>query len=57
MKNDKSSDNDDLTKEFYEIFWEEIKTVSNSIRKSFLTEELNTSQKQALIKLIAKQDR
>ena len=45
------------SQEFYEIFWEEIKTVSNSIRKSFLTEELNTSQKQALIKLIAKQDR
>ena len=51
MKNDKSPDNDGLKKEFYETFWEEIKThFSNSIRKSFLTEELSTSQKQAVIK-------
>ena len=51
MKNDKSPDNDGLKKEFYETFWEEIKThFSNSIRKSFLTEELSTSQKQGIIK-------
>ena len=40
MKNDKSPGNDGLTKKFYETFWEEIKMpFSNSIRKSFLTEE------------------
>ena len=55
MKNDKSLGNDGLTREFYEIFWEEIKTpFSNSIRKSFLTEELSTSQNQTVIKLIEK---
>ena len=55
MKNDKSPGNDGLTKKFSETFWEEIKTpFSNSIRKSFLTEELSTSQKQAVIKLIEK---
>ena len=43
------------SQEFYETFWEEIKTpFSNSIRKSFLREELSTSQKQAVIKLIEK---
>ena len=58
MKNDKSPGNNGLTKEFCETFWEEIKTpLSNSIRKSFLTEELSTSQKQAVIKLIEKKDR
>ena len=58
MKNDKSPGNDGLTKEFYETFWKEIKTLfSNSIRKIFLTEELSTSQRQAVIKLIDKDKR
>ena len=58
VKNDKSLGSDGITKEFYETFWEEIKTpLSNSIRKSFLTEELSTSQKQTVIKLIEKKDK
>ena len=57
MKNDKSAVYDGLTKEFYETFWEKIKTpFSNSIRKSFLTEELRTSQRQVVIKTIEKKD-
>ena len=58
MKNDKSAGYDCLTKEFYETFWEEIKTpFSNSIRKSVLTEELRTSQRQVVIKIIEKKDK
>ena len=50
MKNDKSPGNDDLTKEFYETLWNpflQFKTI-------FLIEELSTSQKYAVIKLIEK---
>ena len=55
MKNDKSLGNDGLAKELYETFWEEMKTpFSNSIQKSFLTGELSTLLKQAVIKLIKK---
>ena len=40
MKNDKSAGNDGLTKEFLEPFGNKLKHFfSNSIRKSFLTEE------------------
>ena len=36
MPNNKSPENDGLTKEFYEIFWEEIKIpLCNSITKSY----------------------
>ena len=58
MKNDISPGNDGYTKEFYESFWEEIKIhFSNSVQKSFLTEELSIPQKQAVIKLIEKMTR
>ena len=58
MKNDKSPGNDGITKEFYEFFWDDIKNLlSDSIKKSFISGELSTSQKQAVIKLIEKKDR
>ena len=58
MKNDKSPRNDGITKEFYEFFWGDIKnSLSDSVKKSFISGELSTSQKQAVIKLIEKKDR
>ena len=58
MKNDKSPGNDGITKEFYEFFWDDIKnSLSNSIKKCFISGEQSTSQKQAVIKLIEKKDR
>ena len=57
MKNDKSPGNDRITKGFYELFWDDIKnSLSDSIKKSFISGELSTSQKQAVIKLIEKKD-
>ena len=42
MPNNKSPGNDGLTKEFYETFWEEIKTpLCNSIKKSYQNGELS----------------
>ena len=58
MKNDKSPGNDGITKEFYEFFWDDIKnSLSDSIKKSFISGELSSSQKLAVIKLIEKKDR
>ena len=58
MKNDKSPGNDGIAKEFYEFFWDDIKnSLSDSIKKSFISGELSTSKKQAVIKLIEKKDR
>ena len=57
MKNDKSPGNDGITKEFYELFWDDIKnSLSDPINNSFSfrSGELSTSQKQAVIKLIEK---
>ena len=44
-----------LSKEFYEVFWNGVKIpLLASINDAFITEELSTSQKQAVIKLIEK---
>ena len=57
MHKNKSPGNDGLTKEFYEIFWDELKIpFIASLRKSFLNEEISNSRKQAVIRLIEKKD-
>ena len=58
IDNDKSPGNDDLTKEFYVTFWDDIKaTFISSIRQAKERKELSISQRQAIIKLIEKKDR
>ena len=55
MENNKPPGNDGLSKEFYECFWDEIKKpFLVSIHKAFLNQELSTSQKQAVIKMLEK---
>ena len=57
-KNAKSLENDGITTEFCEFFCDDIKnSLSDSIKKSFISGELSTSQKQAVIKLIERKDR
>ena len=53
MKNDKTPCNDELSKERYELFGDDVKIPSLASNK----EELNTSEKQAVMKLILKKDR
>ena len=54
----KSPGNDELTKEFYEKNWDDLKLpFITSLRKSFLKDELSKSQKQAIIRLIEKKDK
>ena len=56
MPNNKSTRNDGIIKEFYEAFWDDLKTpLLLSVNKAFKIGELSTSQKQA-IKLIEKKD-
>ena len=51
MENNKSPGNDGLSIEFYECFWNEIeKQFLASVHKTFLNQELNSSQKQSFIK-------
>ena len=58
MDNNKSPGNDGLSKEFYECFWDEVKKpFLASIHKAFLNQELSTSQKQAVIKMLGKKDK
>ena len=58
MSNNKSPENNGLTKEFYETFWEGLKKpLCASITKTFHRGELSHSQKQAVVKLIEKKDR
>ena len=55
MENNKSPGTDGLSKEFYECFWDEIKNAFlPSIHKAFLNQELSSSQKQAVIKMLEK---
>ena len=55
MENKKTPGNDGLSKDFYEVFWNDVKVpLLISINDVFIKEELSTSRKQAVIKLIEK---
>ena len=55
MQNDKSPGNDELTKEFYETFWNELKEIFiDSVSETKEKGHLSTSQRQAIIRLIEK---
>ena len=55
MENNKSPENDGLTKEFYITIWNEVKApLLLAIEKAHLVKQLSTSQKQAVKKLIEK---
>ena len=56
--NNKSPGNDGLTKELYEMFWDDLKQpFMNQIKETKITKKLITSQQQAVIKLIEKKDK
>ena len=56
--NNKSPGNDGLTKELYEMFWDDLKQLfMNSIKETKIRKKLITSQRQAVIKLIKKKDK
>ena len=53
MENNKSHENDGLSKAFYEYLWDEIKKpFLASIHKVFLNRELSSSQKQDVIQIL-----
>ena len=55
MQNDKSPGNDRLTKEFYEIFWNELKEIFvDSVSETKEKRHLSASQRQAIIRLSEK---
>ena len=57
-KNNKTRDNDGLTKKFYETFWDELKTLPmESVNQAFHAKFLSVSQRQAVIKFIEKKPR
>ena len=57
MKNNKTPGNDGMTKDFYETFWDELKTpLMESVNQAFHTKILSISQRQAVIKVIEKKD-
>ena len=57
-KNDKSPGSDELTKEFYVCFFNEVSNILiTALNHSFTTCMLSTSQRQALITLIEKKDK
>ena len=58
IPNGKSPGHDGSTKEFYEHFWDDLKLYFiNSLKQSKIDGNLSISQRQAVIKLIAKKDR
>ena len=58
MDDDKSPGNDGITKKFYMKFQDVVKEpLCASIQQSFVAGEVSTSQKQAIMKLIARKDR
>ena len=58
MQNNKSPGKDGLIKQFFVTFWKDIKDAFlNSCRTPKPKKELNTSQRQAVIKSIAKKDK
>ena len=58
MRNKKSPGNDDLTKEFYETFWNELKEIFvDSLLEAKEKGHLSISQRQTIINLMKKKDR
>ena len=57
MKNNKSPGNDGLPKEFYEVFWNELKYILPEVYNNiFLQGQMTESQRNAIIKLIYKKN-